>query len=172
MIVSLDMARAHCREPAVEEEASLRQYIKAAQSWIEAHLGRRFVSEATTITRTYPCFPDFDLALKEPGATSVSAVRYRDEADDLVSLSADRWRSVSVEAEVRAIRPAGGVSWPATSAAQDAVEVDVVLEPAEVPPHIVQAALILVETFYSNRSAYAPVPGNVADLLRKEVSLR
>ena len=161
-LVSLDEARIHLKDPAVEDNDLVLALLAAATAQAEAYTRRRFLPQRWRVT--LDAFPCGALVLPFPPLLSVESVKYLDAAGTLQTVAAEDYAVRTAETPGEIV-PAYGKFWPAARATEDAVRVEftcgyVVKEDEEaeawtpaVPEGIRRAVLLVVGTLYANRES-------------------
>lgn len=171
--VEIGELRAHVREDDVGQDAVIGRMIKAARLHTEVFAGRTFIN--TTFLLTLDRFP-VPALIEPPGPplSSVTSITYIDTDGDEQTLAADQYQ-VDTESKPGRIVQAFGVTWPATRAQLNVVEVNFVAgygaAPEDVPENFRLAILILAAHLYEHREVtvtgtiIATIPMSYASLV-------
>lgn len=164
LAVPLCDAKQHIRCFHDEENASIVSYIKAATTWFERRTNRKFISANQLLTLDR--FPCGDIRLLPAPVSEIVEIKYI-AADGTETTLDDDHYTLDSYSTVPRIRPAYGVSWPATRCESSAVRITFVAGYGEssddVPDDAKQAIKFLVDHYWRNRSAvemgsFVPVP--------------
>ena len=158
--VTADEAKLHCRVDGTADETLIATYIAAATAYAELHTGRSIVSQTWELVEDG--FSDPILIEKGP-VQSITSVKYIDTNGDLQTLAADQYELDNVADPAAMVKPAD-VSYPATADGVNNVIVRFVAGYATVPEPIRAAIMVLVASWYDNRST-GEVPDAVHSLL-------
>lgn len=141
---------------SVEQDALINSLVNAATSYLDGYSG---ILGRAMLTQTWrQDFAGFSKCMRLPvgNLIAVSSVQYYDSFNNLQTLSADAYSSLSDELGPFLVLNSG-FSWPSTFDRRDAVRVTWTAGygPAatDVPAAIKEAVLLLVGHFYGNREA-------------------
>jgi uncharacterized phiE125 gp8 family phage protein len=181
--VTLEQVKNHSRITHIEDDSWLLMAMIVARQLIEKTCELSLITQ--TRQMTFPSFPQNFLTLQnfqpQPlysyiklayGPTiSISEIKYYDQTNTLQTLNDYQ---ATLESNPCLIVPGIGKNWPSTIANRlDAVKVTFVAgygDPENVPAALKQAILLLVDHWYSNRSAIGmgspgPIPFGVDSLI-------
>lgn len=158
--VSLVEAKAQCRVDGTDDDATLNLYIGAAREFVEEYTGTRLVSQ--TVLMQGSAFSDLARLPTAP-LISVSSVKYLDTDGTEQTLSTDVWEVVTTGLDPH-VRLKLNQSWPSVRPASDAVRVLAVCGYAALPDALKAAILIIISSWFDNRSI-GPVPQGAIDIL-------
>ncbi|MES2789966.1 MAG: head-tail connector protein [Planctomycetota bacterium] len=140
------------------DDAYIDGLIAAAQRLIETKLSRQLLPATLRLHRDrFPCGSDRTIWLRRPPVQSVESVKYVASDGTLTTLDPSAYIVDEFFTPPRIVR-ANGASWPAARVGPQAVQVTFVagyVNAAAVPATIKQAALLLIDHWYENRSAVA-----------------
>jgi uncharacterized phiE125 gp8 family phage protein len=145
-------------EAATAEAALLERLIAAATQYVERHTRRALITRSIMLQAAH--FPAGRLWRLYPVApiTGISALQYRDEADQLQSLPSDQWHADTI-AEPATLHLADGACWPSTRRRPDAVQIAATAgygaSASTVPDDLRHAISMLAAHFYEHREARA-----------------
>lgn len=168
--VSLAEAKAHLVVGHDDDDSLITRFVGAAREQTETETGRRWMPQTLTLTFERfpwrcnaliadPCGGWFNgrpvILLPATPVTAVNAVRYRDGAGVLQTLTADTHYLAWLAHLPPVVYPAPGKSWPETQLGRmDAVEIEFVAgygKAAAVPNAAKVAMLLAVAFWYENR---------------------
>jgi uncharacterized phiE125 gp8 family phage protein len=154
--VSLAEAKAWIKKETDNEDALIGGLVRSAVGAIEAKIGKKLT--AKIVTQTVDGFPcDGTIGLWHGPVSEVLAIAY-DDGDGLEQ-ALDSFRLV--EGANAKLLPAYGESFPTTAIGAGTVRLTYVAgyDPAELPPELCQAVLMLMAHWYQNREAVSVAPG-------------
>jgi uncharacterized phiE125 gp8 family phage protein len=178
-VVTLEEARTQCRVDAgsTADDADLTRLVAAATARLDGRegiLGRAL--QPQTWDLVVPHFPAerCAIALPLPPTISVASVKYLDTTEAEQTLDPALYRVVEGGSEASRIVLKLGATWPQTAVGPDAVRVRFqagYAAPYVIPEPIRHAILLLVDTWFENRSdvvvgaTVADLPQGVLDLI-------
>lgn len=164
-ILTTDEAKAQAVVEHAADNTLVDGYILAAQTLIEALLSRQLLTATLRLNLDrVPLDPDCPsdrlaagntIWLRRPPVQSVTHVKYLDSNGTLQTWAADQYEVDLTSVPPRIVR-AANASWPSYRPGPKAIQVTFVAGyglAAAVPQTIKQAAALLVDNFYENRSA-------------------
>lgn len=173
--ISIATAKSHLRVDFTDDDNLIAGYITAAREFCEDYTGRAFIAQ--TFDYTLDDFPradmpnayavpntwqtgsgfdppntDISLYLPKSRVASVTSVKYYDANDALQTIAPSFYQTDFSSTPARLL-PLNNQPWPVTST--DMINTVVVRFVASdtVPQRLVQAALLLIGDWYSNREA-------------------
>ena len=167
--VTLAQVKLHSRISHSEDDTWLTMAIIVARQYVEKTCELSLITQ--TRRTTFAGFHKPWLTLTYGPTVSISAVQYYDQTNSLQTLATYQ---AALESNPCLIVPAAGEPWPSTMPNRiDAVKVTYVAgygAAADVPAALKQGILLLVDFWYSNRSAVemgspGPIPFGVDALL-------
>jgi uncharacterized phiE125 gp8 family phage protein len=161
MPVSLDDAKQNMRVDQSEDDVLIVGLIAAATKHLEGVdglLGRALVAQSYELRLDAW---SARIALPIAPVISVTAVRYRDAAGVLRTLSPSRYQATGLGSTYGSeVRPAVGTCWPETDRSAECITIEFRAgygdDRYSVPADIRQAILLHVSAMYLNREATAP----------------
>jgi uncharacterized phiE125 gp8 family phage protein len=153
--VTLSEVKAHCRVDGTDDDALLAALLDVATAHFDGPaglLGRALLAQTWRLT--LPAFPAGPVRLPLPPLASLVAVRVLDGAGAYVAVPATDLVTVAGGDWGGDVRPASGLSWPATPDHPEAVEIEFVAgwsAPAAVPAPLRHAILLLAGHLYEHR---------------------
>jgi uncharacterized phiE125 gp8 family phage protein len=148
------------RVDGTDEDDLLDLYISAAREFVEVYTGTKLVSQ--TVLMQGSSFDDL-WALPVAPVVSVSSVKYLDTTGAEQTLDTSVYESVLTGLDPH-IRTKIDQSWPSIRTASDAVRVTAVCGYASLPAPIKHAMLLMISSWFDNRSV-GPVPEGAVSLL-------
>lgn len=167
--VTLEQVKNHSRITHIEDDSWLLMAMVVARQYVEKTCELSLITQ--TRRTTFDGFRKPWLTLAYGPTLSISGVEYYDQTNTLQTLNEYQ---ATLESNPCMIVPGVGKSWPSTKADRmDAVRVTYVAgygDPENVPAALKQAILLLVDHWYSNRSAVemgspGPIPFGVDSLI-------
>jgi uncharacterized phiE125 gp8 family phage protein len=147
--VSLAEAKAHCRILHDDEDALVTALIGAAVSMVEDYCGRSLMEQTWRLT--LDGFAD-RIVLPRGPVTSLSAFTYLDSEGAEQTVSPSTYK-LDLDADPQAILREPSKTWPGFGDYAVPITLTYVAGYETVPGAITQAILMLVASWYSNRSA-------------------
>lgn len=175
--IALATAKAQQRITDDSEDALLAGMLRAAVRQVETVTGKKLRSRvcrqqadgfpASALAHTNPAAIAGGIRLYCGPVSEILSVEY-DDGDGVAQTLTDFRLVEGSDASPARLLPAYGSSWPVTACGAGAVRVSYVAgyDPTELPPELVQAALLLFGHFNANREAVAVAAGSatVAEL--------
>jgi uncharacterized phiE125 gp8 family phage protein len=158
--VSLVEAKLQCRVDGTDEDALLNAYIAAATSFVENLTGRALISQTWELV--LDDFSDAILIPKGP-VQSITYVKYYDTAEVLQTLSASDYTLDNASDPAWLVRPED-VTYPEVADGVNNVIVRFVAGYSTLPAEIKAAMLVLISSWFDNRST-GEIPDAVHALL-------
>lgn len=167
--VTLEQVKNHSRITHIEDDSWLLMAMVVARQFIEKTCELSLITQ--TRRTTFDGFRKPWLTLAYGPTISISGIEYYDQTNTLQTLANYQ---AALESNPCMIVPAAGQAWPQTMPNRmDAVKVTYVAgygDPENVPAALRQAILLLVDHWYSNRSAVemgspGPIPFGVDSLI-------
>ena len=167
--VTLEQVKNHSRITHIEDDSWLLMAMVVARQYVEKTCELSLITQ--TRRTTFDGFRKPWLTLAYGPTLSISAIEYYDQTNTLQTLANYQ---AALESNPCLIVPAPGQPWPQTMPNKmDAVKVTYVAgygDPENVPAALKQAILLLVDHWYSNRSAIemgspGPIPFGVDSLI-------
>ena len=167
--VTLEQVKNHSRITHIEDDSWLLMAMVVARQYVEKTCELSLITQ--TRRTTFDGFRKPWLTLAYGPTLSISEIQYYDQTNTLQTLEDYQ---AALESNPCLIVPAAGQSWPQTMPNKmDAVKVTYVAgygDPENVPAALKQAILLLVDHWYSNRSAVemgspGPIPFGVDSLI-------
>lgn len=159
--VTLAEAKAQCRVDGSDSDTELNIYILAARTFVEEYCGIKLVSQ--TVLMQAHSFCDL-IDLPTAPLISVTSVKYLDADGVEQTLDAAVYEVVNTGLEPQIRRKVGQV-WPTIRiCVSDAVRVTAVVGYATVPEPIRAAIMLIISSWFDNRSV-GPVPDGAISLL-------
>lgn len=149
-VLTLSEAKAQARIEGNDDDTYIDGLIKTATRTIEAHLGRRLITQ--TWAQSFGGFCD-PLRLPYAPIQSVSGITYYDDDDIQQTVDASLY-SVHEDSIGPFVTLRQGQSWPSAYARDDAVTATFVVgygTAADVPVNIRHAAMMLIAWLYDRR---------------------
>lgn len=155
--VTLTEAKAWARITETAEDSLIEAVISSARQMAEEYTRRQFITASWT--QTLDRFPSMDdeqgvIRLQRPPLISVTSIQYYDQNGTLQTLSGSNY-AVDVRETPGRLRPAYGLSWPATRRQMAAVTIVYQAgygsTAASVPQAIRDAIKMYCATFLENR---------------------
>lgn len=165
-VISLAEAKAAQRIEDDSEDVLLAGLLRAAIGYVERATGKNLTAKIETqIVNGFPggayCSPSMGgnsfardaIRLWKGPASEILSIKYDDSDGAEQTLSSFRL----VEGPNAKLLPAYGAAWPVTAVGPGTVRLTYIAgyDPAELPPELIQAALMLFGHFYANREAVA-----------------
>lgn len=152
--VTLTEMKAHLRITGTDDDTDLAIFLQMAREWAENFTRRAFVTQ--TLTLKLDAFPSVsELELPRPPLSSVTSIKYYNEANVLTTVSAASVYEVVADDIVGRVVLRDGASWPSDLYARtDAVEVVFVAGyglAVSVPAAVKIAIRALAAHHYENR---------------------
>jgi uncharacterized phiE125 gp8 family phage protein len=154
--VTLADARLQCRVTDTAEDSLITSYITAARQYCEHYTQRAIGSQ--TLELALDEFPDGAIELPMSPATSITSLKYINEAGVETTLSGSAYTLDDYSHLSWAIR-AYGTEWPTTQAVANAVKVRYVAGAALVPGPVRSAMLLTIAHLFENRASVADRQG-------------
>lgn len=159
--ITLAEAKGHLRVLHASEDALIERIVAAVRAHVEKVTGRALIAQGWSLF--LPAFPKSGIIeLPRPPLIEVTEIRYRDAAGEVQMLaeSVYTFSPLGLKGWVQR-RP--WQAWPATAKGDlDAVEVRFTAgygdDPADVPPDLNHAMLLLIGHLYSNRDETSDKP--------------
>ena len=167
--VTLEQVKNHSRITHIEDDSWLLMAMVVARQYVEKTCELSLITQ--TRRTTFDGFRKPWLTLAYGPTLSISEIQYYDQTNTLQTLASYQ---AALETNPCLIVPAPGQPWPQTMPNKmDAVKVTYVAgygDPENVPAALKQAILLLVDHWYSNRSAVemgspGPIPFGVDSLI-------
>lgn len=167
--VTLEQVKNHSRITHIEDDSWLLMAMVVARQFVEKTCELSLITQ--TRRTTFDGFRKPWLTLAYGPTISISSIQYYDQTNTLQTLASYQ---AALESNPCLIVPEAGQSWPQTMPNKiDAVKVTYVAgygDPENVPAALRQAILLLVDHWYSNRSAVemgapGPIPFGVDSLI-------
>ena len=167
--VTLEQVKNHSRITHIEDDSWLLMAMVVARQYVEKTCELSLITQ--TRRTTFDGFRKPWLTLAYGPTLSISGIQYYDQTNTLQTLASYQ---AALESNPCLIVPAPGQPWPQTMPNKmDAVKVTYVAgygDPENVPAALKQAILLLVDHWYSNRSAVemgspGPIPFGVDSLV-------
>jgi uncharacterized phiE125 gp8 family phage protein len=158
--VSLVEAKLQCRVDGTDEDALLNAYIAAATSFVENLTGRALVSQTWELV--LDDFSDAVLIPKGP-VQSITHIHYFDTAEVEQTLASNQYVLDSASDPAWIVRP-DDVTYPEAADGVNNVIVRFVAGYSILPAEIKAALLILISSWFDNRST-GEIPDTVQALL-------
>lgn len=167
--VTLEQVKNHSRITHIEDDSWLLMAMVVARQYVEKTCELSLITQ--TRRTTFDGFRKPWLTLAYGPTLSISEIQYYDQTNTLQTLANYQ---AALESNPCLIVPAAGQPWPQTMPNKiDAVKVTYVAgygDPENVPAALKQAILLLVDHWYSNRSAVemgspGPIPFGVDSLI-------
>ena len=167
--VTLEQVKNHSRITHIEDDSWLLMAMVVARQYVEKTCELSLITQ--TRRTTFDGFRKPWLTLAYGPTLSISGIQYYDQTNTLQTLNEYQ---AALETNPCMIVPAPGQPWPQTMPNKmDAVKVTYVAgygDPENVPAALKQAILLLVDHWYSNRSAVemgspGPIPFGVDSLI-------
>jgi uncharacterized phiE125 gp8 family phage protein len=167
--VTLEQVKNHSRITHIEDDSWLLMAMVVARQYVEKTCELSLITQ--TRRTTFDGFRKPWLTLAYGPTISISEIKYYDQTNALQTLANYQ---AALESNPCLIVPAAGQPWPQTMPNKiDAVKVTYVAgygDPENVPAALKQAILLLVDHWYSNRSAVemgspGPIPFGVDSLI-------
>ena len=167
--VTLEQVKNHSRITHIEDDSWLLMAMVVARQYVEKTCELSLITQ--TRRTTFDGFRKPWLTLAYGPTISISEIKYYDQTNTLQTLTNYQ---AALESNPCLIVPAAGQPWPQTMPNKiDAVKVTYVAgygDPENVPAALKQAILLLVDHWYSNRSAIemgspGPIPYGVDSLI-------
>lgn len=151
-VISLADFKLHERIDGTDSDAKIADLLYAARRYAEDWTARAFMSQTWRVS--YDFFP-LSIELPRPPLQSVTHIKYIDQAGVLQTLDPSLYQVNSWRVPGRIV-PAVGRDWPQTLAgAENAVQVTYRAgygdNPADVPPQLRQAILLLASHWFEQR---------------------
>lgn len=167
-LVSLVDAKKHCNVDHADDDGLITGYIIAATAWLDGYggvLGRALINQTWRLSLS--CWPPFRIRLPLAPVSVITAITYRDSANQPQELAAANYQLVE-----DALSPAAAwtrdAALPSLFERPDAISVDFVAgygpNPADVPETIRLAASMLVASWYASRET-GEIPAAVYTLI-------
>lgn len=153
-------AKAQCRVDSSDEDTLIDTYIAAATSFVEFYTGRALISQTWELV--LDDFSDAILIPKGP-VVSITSVKYFDTADVEQTLAADQYALDSASDPAWLVRP-DDVTYPEVADGVNNVIIRFVAGYSTLPAEIKAAILVLIASWFDNRST-GVVPDGVHSLL-------
>lgn len=158
--VTLGDAKGQAEVQGTDHDTMLTSFIGAARVFVEEYTGTRLVAQTVELR----CSSWRDLAdLPVAPISGVSAVSYLDADGASQTLSTSVYETVLVGLKP-SLRLKANQSWPTARCVSDAIKVTATAGYATVPEPIKLAILMLVASWFDNRSV-GDAPGIVTGLL-------
>lgn len=163
--ILLATAKAHLRVDHSNDDTLITALITAARQTAEARIGRALINQTWELI--LDAFPVAEIKLGLPPVSSITSVKYIDEAGVEQTLAAENY-TLDGDTLPGWLLPAYGVEWPATRDVANALRIRFVAgygaDGTAVPAPIGQWMLIQIGTLYAQREALAP--GQIAEIPR------
>lgn len=165
-IVSVNLAKAHLRVTEYDEDFLIQEYVDSAQASLDGPMGwlGRCIGRQTLELRTNT-FSGAQ-ALPYGPVIGITSIKYVDPAGVEQTLDPAAYQLVG-----EGLAPAPSASWPQVRGDAEGVRIQYEAGFEPVPPAVRQAILLLVSTWFRNRSAVitgtivSDMPHGVAALL-------
>ena len=158
MVLSLSLAKTHCRVDGNDEDELMLDYIESAVDWVETYTGHALSEKQ--IVQKFSCFTP-QLKLNVEPVRSIESITYLDEDGAEQTFTDFRlWKDCIV--------PQVGFSWP-TALYQSEIEVALTVgyDEDDLPKSLKNAVRLLVGHQYENRESV--VVGTIASQLPQGV---